>query len=34
MIKFSEIQYQRPDIEALKTFVVEATAKAEHSPCH
>ena len=28
MIRFSEIQYQRPDIEALKTLVVEATKKA------
>ncbi len=27
MIKFSEIKYQRPDIEALKTLVSEATRK-------
>ena len=27
MIRFSEIEYQRPDIEALKTLVSEATQK-------
>lgn len=31
MIKFSEIKYQRPDIEALKACVVEATAKASEA---
>ena len=27
MIRFSEIQYRRPDIEALKTLLIEATRK-------
>ena len=27
MVKFSEIEYKRPDIEALKKAVEEATAK-------
>ncbi|MCR5279348.1 MAG: M3 family oligoendopeptidase [Lachnospiraceae bacterium] len=31
MIKFSEIQYQRPDIEELKNLVVEATRKVREA---
>ena len=27
MIRFSEIQYQRPDIEALKTLITDSTQK-------
>ena len=29
MIKFSEMQYERPDIEALKTAIEDATRRVE-----
>ena len=29
MIRFSEIEYQRPDMDALKTLVEEATRKVK-----